>query len=754
MIAIPARSVSALLSVAAFMLGSSACNQRPGARDAGAPDDAAAGDLGAVGDGAVESDMAMCASQTLCGPTATCCAVGDECVADVCTPACAMGVRCAAVCCPAGDVCLSSACTAPLGPCADSFDCADNQFCEPTLGQCLPQPPGGATCEYRPPVAPYSPVLGWSWTDSTIMTGYNQVINVPAVIDIDGDKIPDVLIVTSKASGAGSSFLQTDLAYLRALDGKTGLEKWPATAGVYQAGNELNPRATPAVADLEGDGTIEIVGVSSAGGLIAFNADGSLRWRSTKSDGVTAYTGSFNSVTVAIADMDHDGKAEIVAGGVVLDYTGKIISGLGREHLGENVAGYGAVSIIADVDGDGIEDVVTGRAAFKLGGATIYDCVDNPYCGNGSAPPDGYAAISDLDGDGAPEVVVIAAGTVRVQNAKTGHILTSLALPGTGAGGPPTIADFNGDGKMDISSANGNSYNVFTYSALPTPTLTVLWGSPTQDLSSNVTGSSVFDFEGDGKAEVVYNDECFLRVYSGPTGAVLFQTPSSSATIHEYPVVVDVDGDNHTELVVASNDRNTGPTTCPLYTAGQAPRHGLFVYRDANNKWVRTRKLWNQHAYHVTNINSDGTLPKPEPASWITPPGLNNYRVSTQGVGVFNAPDLEVDLELFLGTCPSMLTLRASVKNEGSLGVAAGVKVDFYRGTDATGVFLGEKTTTTALLPGAAELVDFPYDVSGAGPLAFYVSVNGASGDGGEAVDECNYSNNGAGVSGSCPSIQ
>ena len=64
--------------------------------------------------------------------------------------------------------------------------------------------------------------------------------------------------------------------------------------------------------------------------------------------------------------------------------------------------------------------------------------------------------------------------------------------------------------------------------ALPSPAVTLKWQSTTQDGSSNVTGSSVFDFEGDGKAEVVYNDECYFRVYNGADGMVLFETPSSS----------------------------------------------------------------------------------------------------------------------------------------------------------------------------------------------------------------------------------
>jgi hypothetical protein len=300
---------------------------------------------------------------------------------------------------------------------------------------------------------------------------------------------------------------------------------------------------------------------------------------------------------------------------------------------------------------------------------------------------------------------------------------------------------------MEIASANGSKYSVFEFTKLPTPALTVKWSKDTQDLSSNVTGSSVFDFEGDGSAEVVYNDECYVRVYNGKDGTVLFEQPSTTGTIHEYPVLADVDGDNNTEFVVVSNDLNhTSGTTCPSTVT---PRHGVFVYGDKNDKWVRTRKVWNQHAYHITNVNGDGSIPVKEDVSWGAL-GFNNYRVSSQGAGAFNAPDLRVDLEVSTATCPTALSLRARVKNAGTLGVATGVKVRFHEGSDAAGALIVEKATTKALLPGESEVVVAPYAVSKTGPFAFFVAVDGA-GD----VRECLEDNNNAGAGGLlCPSVK
>ena len=69
----------------------------------------------------------------------------------------------------------------------------------------------------------------------------------------------------------------------------------------------------------------------------------------------------------------------------------------------------------------------------------------------------------------------------------------------------------------------------------------------------------MFDFDGDGEAEVIYNDECFLRVYAGDDGKVKLELENSSLTGSDYPIAVDVDGDGHTELVVTSGNYSCKP---------------------------------------------------------------------------------------------------------------------------------------------------------------------------------------------------
>ena len=55
----------------------------------------------------------------------------------------------------------------------------------------------------------------------------------------------------------------------------------------------------------------------------------------------------------------------------------------------------------------------------------------------------------------------------------------------------------------------------------------------------HVLGAVLLDVGRTGEAEVVYRDECWLRVYDGHTGKVRFAAQVTSGTILELPVVVE-----------------------------------------------------------------------------------------------------------------------------------------------------------------------------------------------------------------------
>ncbi len=690
------------------------CAPRPDAGfvDAGGPSDAGH-DAGPV-----------CRSAILCGTPARCCGTAEECVEGACLPACETGVRCGddlMTCCGASQVCVSGACQDPRGRCVDSFDCEDGEFCEPTLGRCLPQF-DPVTCTTPPVFGPFEVTLEWSATSAVDDPTCMHAISTPVVVDLDGDGIPEVV-----ANFACDDSWQRGV--LRAFHGDGGAPFWT----VSDAALELNGRASIAAGDLDGDGHAEIVAVAepSVGLIYAFHHDGTLFWRSTRRGGA-AYTTDVENGGPSLADLDGDGRPEVVFGAAVLNADGVLVweQGTGAGE-GTNAGYVGGIAAIADLDGDGRPDVVSGHRAFHGDGTPMWT----------ATPPDGYPAIAQFDADAQPEVVLVASGNVYLLDGRTGAVEWGpTALPGGGRGGPPTVADFDGDGAPEIGVAGAASYSVYD----PAGPVAVLWSRDTQDVSSNATGSSVFDFEGDGVAEVVYDDECVVRVYRGTDGEVQLEIPSSSATIHEYPLVADVDGDGHSEIVIVANSR-----VDPGCGAGyRGLRQGLFVYGDTRDQWMRTRRVWNQHAYHVTNVGPRGEIPPREAESWTTA-GLNSYRQNVQGSGVYNAPDLVITgLEIDLSTCPTHATLRARAANRGALGVPAGVNVAFYAGSlAARGALLGVRPTTVPLLPGASTVVTIDVPLMGDPPYAF-VAVIDDDGMGTGMVAECNEANDAAGIDG------
>ncbi|MFO0002001.1 MAG: FG-GAP repeat domain-containing protein, partial [bacterium] len=166
-----------------------------------------------------------------------------------------------------------------------------------------------------------------------------------------------------------------------------------------------------------------------------------------------------------------------------------------------------------------------------------------------------------------PEVVLVANNYLWVLAGATGSELWSRRILGAvgafGGGGAPTVADFDADGRPEVGIASGASYGVYdldcTAPATPSGCADqgVLWATETEDSSSSSTGSSVFDFNGDGAAEVIYNDQFNFRIYDGRTGRVLFMEPSSSRTRTENPAIADVDSDGDVEIVFTSNAEAT-----------------------------------------------------------------------------------------------------------------------------------------------------------------------------------------------------
>ena len=721
----------------------------------------------------------------LCGDPAVCCLADEECLDGACAPACPSGVRCGKdqeLCCADGDVCVGLTCATPGGDCNDSYDCSPGNYCEPVLGKCLQQPEP-LQCEVVPSFDTIEVQLEWAFTA-------NEVIAMPAVANVTGDETPEVIFNTTRATGLPADY---QIGEIVTLDGKTGAEIWRIKHDPPNNKFGAHGRATIAVGDVSGDGKPDIVyaGLQEGANFIspvhAVDGDGKLLWTSRLANNTVAKVRIINA-TATLVNLDNDPQAEIAFGAAIYDHDGLLVWNqnndggmVGSPHdKGKPTALLykGGMATFADLDKDGKPELITGREAWKInwvaGNPPMVTLVQFWKDASGFAG-DGWPAVADLDANGTPEVVLTAWPEIKILDGATGKLWCGIdptgvqcngmdakrtqpiLVPGGNLGGPATISDFDGDGRPEIGIATGTDYRVFDLNrpgevvvkpmADPAPVAGAIytrWVSKAQDKSSAATGSSVFDFQGDGAAEVAYQDECFARVYDGETGAVELQVMNSSATIHEYPLVADIDGDGNSEfLVVANMSEVASNDQCKAATPNWVPRKGVFAYGAGADNWVPTRKVWTQHTYHVTNADSDGNVPVAEQDNW-TQPGLNNFRQNVQGEGVFNAADLTVSLAVSLVKCDTdELVLQATIYNEGALGVPAGIQVTFYEGSDNTGLKLGSKPTNEAILTGGSTVVTWNVPA----PMKpqtknYFVEVDDGINNG--VIQECKEDNNGA----------
>jgi len=346
----------------------------------------------------------------------------------------------------------------------------------------------------RQPVAKLDPVLEWQWTESPVLPESRQVMMMPVVIDLTADGVPEVVFSTYE-----SGEHERD-SHLRAVRGSDGSEVFTVDDPRYDVAGD----ASIAAGDIDVDGYPEILAVDESWErVIAFEHDGRFKWRSPRVSPRIRWGGP------AIADIDTDGVPEIIVGRTVLNNDGTLRwAGTGGSG---NQVNAGTLSLVADLDLDGRPDVVAGSTAYRAAGSTLW-----------SAPaPDGFNAVGNFDGDPQSEVVLVASGSVYLLEHDGRIRWGPKKLPGSGGtpynfGGPPTVADVDADGQPEIGVAGAYMFTVFETDG------TVKWSADTEDFSSSRTGSSVFDFEGDGSAEVIYSDQERLYIYRGSDGALLW----------------------------------------------------------------------------------------------------------------------------------------------------------------------------------------------------------------------------------------
>ncbi len=446
-------------------------------------------------------------------------------------------------------------------------------------------------------------------------------------------------------------------------------------------------------------------------------------------------------INFGLADFDGDGLVEVYAKDEIYDaQTGiRIVKSTAATYNRIN-GGPVAVDMVGTTDlelvlGLSIYQVNLGSRGADAGSLTLLQSRNEYFIRNEY----NATSVADFNLDGFLDVVASGSTvghnvntTIFYWDVKNNQLKTYRDLTsGYGANGwkngtgRVNIADLDGDGQLNISYVSGK------YLYALKEDLTLHWRIIINEETSGYTGCTLFDFNGDGKAEIVYRDERFLYIIDGLDGSIYSQVNCSSRTNREYPIVADVDADGSTEICVtcavddvsAADFNNFVNNNNALRTPGQ-----VRVFKSASEPWVPARRVWNQHGYFVVNINDDLTIPKILQKHQIVfstgnctqGPNrpLNKFLnqspfLNSDGCPTFAAPDLafSIDPTVIPPTCPDLnFTVSFQITNLGDVGLSGNIPITFY--------------TTNPTRPGATKLNTITISLANLKPNDLFDVVN------------------------------
>jgi len=473
------------------------------------------------------------------------------------------------------------------------------------------------------------PAFDWGiesvWASATIVS--NMII--PLVGDLNDDGIPE--IVCFGAAGRINLAGGTAVSSILVFDGKA--HNQVATISLPSPVTEYDAAPYGLVKTPERQGLIIVASYDNR--LRAYDITSATSNTPIWTSEVFG-SGGF-ATNVGFADFNNDGYPEVYVYNKIYDAstgillataTGGTNSGSSWSHFSHTTGRKISSPIAVDMDGDGKLELILGNEIYKV---TITN--RNGTSGNSitlsktKTPPagvvaDGHAQAVDFNKDGHLDVLITnrdiapAAGgkvAMYVWDVHNDKISTPVIIPTHMSGKSiPLIADVDNDGELEIilqCAVNGNTEKVGCYKYDPIAmTFSYLWGfAPDEDSWSN--GATLFDFNQDGKNEVLISDQSRISIVNGSgkshlTGNdtvpmyIMTTMNFGQMTVMQYPLIVDVDGDGSAEIVAVGVQNSANSAT------GR-----LNIFKSSTTPWAPARKVWNQYMYNAVNVNNDLTIP-------------------------------------------------------------------------------------------------------------------------------------------------